>query len=542
MTNKWLLILVTLLVVGASENVMAQKKKKSVSSATVKYTKYVKKKAQGKEHVAQKRASDPATVTREEDSVVVENSNDPMLDDYLSFQKQARSEYEDFRDKANREYAEFMKAAWKSYSAKPAIPQPIEKEVPPVVIKEEDVKKPIESKPIIIKKDIVVLPPPKPIPVPVAPIREQPVVQEASVSFSLYGTTMKVRFSDEERFSLPDCKEQTVSDAWKRLSEKTYNNTIRDCLELRFKKNLSDWAYLQMLSKFSKACLGNSNEATLLTAYIYCQSGYRMRLATFNGKLLMLYASEHVIFNHSYYAIGDETYYVFDSDEVSMKICDIAFPKEKSMSLYIPQAQKFDYVPSEVRHLKSKRYPDMDITSQVNKNLIAFCNDYPKSSIWNNVMTRWAMLANMPMQKEVKEMLYPQLREKIKGLSEKQAAERLLNWVQTSLVYEYDDKVWGGDRAFFAEETLYYPYADCEDRAIFLSRIVRDLLGLKTILIYYPGHLAMAIGFTENVAGDYIELNGKRFIVCDPTYIGAPVGDTMPKMDNATAQVILLDN
>ena len=119
--------------------------------------------------------------------------------------------------------------------------------------------------------------------------------------------------------------------------------------------------------------------------------------------------------------------------------------------------------------------------------------------------------------------------------------ERLLNWVQTAFVYEYDDKVWGGDRAFFPEETLYYPYCDCEDRSILMSRLVRDLLGLKCILIYYPGHLAMAVNFPENVNGDYILLQGKKYTITDPTYIGAPVGMTMPGMDNNKATVILLD-
>lgn len=60
-------------------------------------------------------------------------------------------------------------------------------------------------------------------------------------------------------------------------------------------------------------------------------------------------------------------------------------------------------------------------------------------------------------------------------------------------------------------------------------------------MIYYPGHLACAVNFTENVNGDYINLNGKRFIVTDPTYIGAPVGRTMPDMDNSTAKVIMLN-
>lgn len=94
---------------------------------------------------------------------------------------------------------------------------------------------------------------------------------------------------------------------------------------------------------------------------------------------------------------------------------------------------------------------------------------------------------------------------------------------------------------FFADETLYYPSCDCEDRAILFTRLIRDLLGLKTALIYYPGHLASAVCFTENVAGDYLLLEDNRYLICDPTYINAPVGKTMPDMDNKKAKVILLD-
>lgn len=541
MKNKWLVTFVALLMVGTSAEMVAQTNKKTVAKATKQYTKYVKDKAQGKEKTAQMRSSDPATVTRERDSVVVEEiEKDPMRSAYDKFRQQARTEYDNFRDRANQEYAEFVKRAWQQFHAKPAVPRPVEKEIPPVVIKEEDKQKPIENRPLSIDEDVVTLPAPNPQPVPVAPIREQSVDHEESVPFIFYGTNLNVRFSEEQRFFLADCSEQSVSDAWKKLSGKMYNNTIRDCLELRITRQLSDWAYLQMLDKFSKTCLGNGNEAVLMTAYIYCQSGYKMRLGTTKGKLCLLYASEHNIYNHPYYTIGDDVFYIFNSDEISMKICDVAFPKEKSLSLYISQEQQFEYVESDGRHLKSSRYTDMDIICHVNKNLMPFYNDYPSSYLSDNIMTRWAMLANTPMEKGVKENVYPQLQGKIKGLSKVDAMERLLNWVQTAFVYEYDDKVWGYDRAFFAEETLFYPYCDCEDRAILLSRLVRDLLGLKTILVYYPGHLAMAVAFTEDVKGDYIILNGNKFVVCDPTYIGASVGMTMPDMDNKTAKVILL--
>ena len=152
-----------------------------------------------------------------------------------------------------------------------------------------------------------------------------------------------------------------------------------------------------------------------------------------------------------------------------------------------------------------------------------------------------AMYANTPLDERVKSQLYPNKKKKIKGLNQLEAVNKLLNWVQTAFVYEYDDKVWGHDRAFFAEETLYYPYCDCEDRAILFTRLIRDLLGLQTILVYYPGHLASAVSFTDEVSGDYILLKGKRFIITDPTYIGAPVGKTMPDMNNSQANVILLE-
>lgn len=149
------------------------------------------------------------------------------------------------------------------------------------------------------------------------------------------------------------------------------------------------------------------------------------------------------------------------------------------------------------------------------------------------------MYADTPMDSQTKDVLYPQLKALIKNNNELDATSILLNIIQTGLEYEYDNKVWGYDRAFFSEETLFYPYCDCEDRSILLTRLVRDLLGLDCLLVYYPGHLAAAIEYSDpNVNGDYIDLDGHKYIIADPTYINAPIGSTMPGMDNASAKVI----
>ena len=459
---------------------------------------------------------------------------------YEQFRKHANEEFDDFRKKANEQYAAFLKHAWEQYKVLPAVPKPKDETIPPVVLPKGDKDTPIESQPIPIK-DVVTPPAPEPQPVPISPIKEQRNSTN-TIEFFYCGTKCKVRIDNTISLNLSDCSNDKLSGAWTMLSRgELMNNTIRDCLYLRESLNLCDWAYLNLLSTFTKKLYGKSNEATMLTSYIYCESGYKMRLGRNGSNICLLYACKHGIYDVAYFEIDNINFYPFECEPKHLEICDASYPQEQPLSLFITKKQKFEYKPSELRTLTSVQYPDVQIQVQVNKNMIDFYNTYPTSEVNGNFMTKWAMYANTPLDGPVKEKLYPTLKDRIKGLSQLEAANILLNWVQTAFVYEYDDKVWGHDRAFFAEETLYYPYCDCEDRSILFTRLIRDLLGLKTILVYYPGHLASAVCFTDNVSGDYISLNGKHYVITDPTYIGAPVGMTMPDMDNTQAHVILLE-
>ncbi|MBQ8221442.1 MAG: hypothetical protein IJZ31_09615, partial [Bacteroidaceae bacterium] len=56
-------------------------------------------------------------------------------------------------------------------------------------------------------------------------------------------------------------------------------------------------------------------------------------------------------------------------------------------------------------------------------------------------------------------------------------------------------------------------------------------------LLHYPGHLATAVHFPETISGNYVSLNGQRYLVCDPTYIGADIGMAMPKFINSKVEV-----
>ncbi len=456
---------------------------------------------------------------------------------YEAFKKQADRSYSTFRDKVNKAYADYIKHAWEEFKAGPIIPKPKEEKVEPVVMPEEERGKALENRPLPIKE---VITPPTPAPQPM-PLIEKKTPADKQFSFSFFGTEAKVRLDDTMHFRLYGVDEESVSQGWLTLAgNEKYGKLVLDCLNLRLDLNLSDWAYLAMLQEMAdKFCGKDTNEASLLMAYVYCQSGYQMRLGESQGRLYLLYACRHNIYNHYYFEIDGTRFYPWGYNDLSMRICKAAYPKEQPLSLYVTEQHLATQL-SAPRTLCSKRYADLSVEVQVNKNLLDFFSTYPCSELNDNFMTQWGMYAETPIDSHIEETLYPALKEHISGLSTREAAERLLNWVQTAFTYEYDEVVWGEDRALFAEETLYYPYCDCEDRSILLTRLYRDLLGLKCLLVYYPGHLATAVLLPGEQRGDYIDLNGSRYTIADPTYIGAEIGRTMPNMDNQEATVMCL--
>ena len=396
----------------------------------------------------------------------------------------------------------------------------------------------VEEKPILVKKEVIKVPQPTPEPEPLAPVEPKEEIPYEKYHVTFYGTKVSVGFPTNETLKLPGLSEKQLAKAWKQLSSEAYDVTLNNVLAVRKKLALCDWGYVEMLQAISEKKYGKTNEAVFMQAYLLSQSGYKIRLATDDEKLYMLIATQQNMFSLPFFIIDNTKFYALNCKSQELSICKAKFDKEKVVSLQLRQEQKLAAQYTDPRKLTSKYGVVAQVS--VNKNTIDFFNDYPSAYIGNDATTRWAVYANTPLEKVIRETLYPTLKKAVAGLSERDAVNKILNFVQTAFVYEYDDKIWGGDRAFFAAETLHYPYADCEDRSILFSRLVRDILRLDVVLIYYPGHLATAVAFNQEVHGDYLTHNNRKYIVCDPTYINAPLGRTMPGMNNQEARIIEL--
>lgn len=471
---------------------------------------------------------------------------------------------EEFRRKANEEIAKCMSEPWTLVELSPKIAPSVDPTPPPIYV-DPDTIVPKPPRPIIIEETIKI-PEPAPQPQPVEPIVEvdpEPIVMDDpspepitpkplpgmeieddnSFGFTLYGTQFKVRKPDLSAYRFFGHNPESYAKSWRSLNNNSTNNLIIDCLSQRDERALCDWAYMQMIKELTKQLIPeNRDKATLLAGFLMCQSGYRIRFATDSGRRLqLLYSPSGAVYDVPSIFIDGYSYYLSEEPVGgggSYEVCRFDCPGEKQLSFEITRRMKLDYDAAETRHVQVHNNKDIAADVTVNRNLIEFYDGYPAASIGKTPYSRWAIYANTPVSAEMERDLYPVLQEAVKGLSQFDAANLLIHFAE-SFPYGYDSEIWGGDRAFFADESWFYPYSDCEDHAIHFTRLVRDILGLESVLIYYPGHLASAVAFTDpSVQGDYVMHKGKRFIVCDPTIFYANIGTTMPGFDNSSAVLI----
>lgn len=472
------------------------------------------------------------------------------LKEFEQFKQQAYQEYENFRKQANEEYARFMEEAWKSFDTQPA-EEPPAKPKPHVPLVDNTEPSPAPApdpnsntrparETVRVPDPVTLTQIPRPDltqterPKPIEPIVPSAVPMTAAQNVFLYGSSFPFHLDNYEVPKLKDASEKSVAKMWKQLSDPSYDYLIAECLQQRESHNLCDWAYVKLTQQVAEQQFGKgTNEAIVMQMYLLTQSGYQMRIGRDDDNhLLLLMGSKEKIFRYCYYTMGGIKFYILDRkyNKKSMHVFDHAFPKEKSLSLALTQPD-LQVDKTEERTITSKRYPSVSVTVQTNRNLIDFYNDYPINFNWHY----YSLASLSPV---IKESLYPALRKAIEGKTDLEAANILLNFVQTGFQYQTDDMQFGYERPLYPDETFYYSYCDCEDRSILLSCLVRELLGLEVVLLDYPTHIATAICFNQPVEGDYLVMDGKNYIISDPTYIGAMVGQCAPKYKTISPKVI----
>ena len=378
-------------------------------------------------------------------------------------------------------------------------------------------------------------PTPKPTPKPTLedpkPGNVKQFKYQKTFDLKFYGTTLKIPKIIDNRFVLRGTSEGEVSEAWSNLSEEDYKSLIDACLSYKKQLNLCDWGYLQLTEEVAKHFCGVNakSECSFFHMFLLCQSGYKVKVGRMDNNLVLLVPTDCMLYNISYFDINGSRYFLYKVDSPSsMYTYNKDFSHStKNISMHITNEQYFNNNPYN-KTVKSRKY-DVVVNSKVNVNQIQFFEKYPQCE--------FSVYASAKVSEDVKTTVLPILAQSIRGKSEEEAANILIDFVQTGFEYQTDQEQFGYEKPFFVEELFYYPYADCEDRSVLYAYLVHQLMGLDVVLIRYPNHLATAVHFNSHIEGDALIVDGKRYLVCDPTYINAPIGSAMPQFRNVTPQL-----
>lgn len=463
---------------------------------------------------------------------------------YEEWKRRQDAEFNEFLSKEDQEFSEFLRNEWEQFQAFKAAPRdPEPKPVAPPSLTPGYTKESAERAGKFFGKRISV-----PTNPPAAPDiseiqREYRRASRKQMEVPFLGGT-KLYFTDpgkpELRVRTP-LTNQIFSDAWLALSEWDYAELLDECKNLRNKAKLNDWVYFRLLSEIGNGMYpDNSPAADIVSWFLLIKSGYDVRIgysADGNEAYLLLPAG-NMIYDvlYFYFNSAGPYYYFFKKGKPARNVGSFyTYTRDnpegdKSVDMKIREVPAFtdDRFSRTFTFLyKGETY---SIEIEGDKNIVSVGEGYPQTDL--------DIYFSTPVAMNTRHSLVGSLKIVVDGLSETETVNLLLRFVQTAFNYQTDQQQFGYEKPMFVEESLFYPYCDCEDRSVLFSYLVKEITGLDVIALDYPGHIATAVRFSKPVSGDSVNYKGNRYVICDPTYINADIGMAMPRYRTTRPGVI----
>lgn len=457
-------------------------------------------------------------------SMMAQNTNS----DYQAFRKGVLGSYDSFRKTVLEDYAEYLQGIWDEYEQFRGIKR--DKEPKPSIAPKADVKPqdvtPVQSVPEV-KPTIQPTPVLTDSPIPVKPIASNTL---PNMYFSFYGMKLSTVLCHAQ--TIVDIEHQAIAKAWDAYrQDRVMKDIIRSLQSLSMTYGLNDWFTFELVRNYTEAICKNTASKIVLQHFLIVNMGYDVRLASCGDQLLLLVPFKQQVYERSYLVIDGKKYYAFYDDSTSkiqnagVYTCRLPNETDKWRNIDLTIRVGNIGIKTGLAHKFSMSDGKISLQGSVDAGTMEAIRRYPQTDI--------SFYAMSTIDLNFHQSLLAQVSEQIRGCSEREAVGRILHFVQYAFNYATDGEQHGYEKPYFIEENFYYPKNDCEDRAILFAFLVRNLLGLDVHLVQYPGHECTAVNFsTSQMNGDGYMYRGKAFYICDPTFIGASIGQCMPDYRN----------
>lgn len=464
-----------------------------------------------------------------------------MQEQFERDKEENRAKFRRFKAESDSIFAAYLRESWQavalSEGRQPENTKPPKLPVPPQI---NDLPQQRKPNPIRIKE--------QPLPAPDEPSiadLEPPVPKPedrassyTDGSLAFMGKRVLIRYDQLlPMIPLPTVSEPAIGDFWEELSRSDFQTLQAVLIMQRNQMQFNDWGYYLMAKQAAEAVYPDANRQTLLTWFLLCQAGFRAKVGFRDEQIYLLLPFKQDVYQQPFYRVNNMRYYLMGSNgqDLRLLIHRKDYPGATNrLSLDLPGSMPL----AANEQSRTLTFEALGRTYTVNirydQEMVRFYETYP----W----TQFDVYFHADVSATAKVSLSNSLKPVLKGHDEQAQVAIILAFVQKAFQYQTDDEQFGYEKPFFVEEVFHYPYSDCEDRSVLFAYLVRELVGLRVVGLLWPGHLATAVRFEQPVDGDYFTHQGERYTVCDPTYINAPIGLTMPKYQGEQAEIIVLRN
>ena len=467
---------------------------------------------------------------------------------FEDFKRTQQESFQQYKDEKDAEFNNYLKEQWKAYkefAGQPLYEKPKPKVAPKttfkqpesvgpkIIIKTVPVVKQVPSQPQEETPKVVQAPqeemptikqvPKQPEKTPVVVVKEMP--KKKDIMFSFYGSN--VGFDIDKKIktaSFSPRSQEGIAAFFDVMASSNYEDLVTAIQTTKDDLKLNDWGLYLLVNDVSKRVFNDADEATLLSWFLFNKLGYAVRIGLVDRYVVMLNYSAKTIYSTPNYTLDNKKYYAlayYNKGNVgrlytyrqdypdATKPLDLAlvtipaFPDAKNA-----KTLQFQY--------QGKSYK---VSYDYNKNLIDFMASYPQAD--------YATYFDAPVEQNTYAQIADEFKKYLDGKRASDAMNFVLSFVQHAFKYETDPQQFGREKPMFAQETLYYNASDCEDRAVLYAYLMKKLFHVNVVGIKYKDHMATALQIP--MQGDALNIQKKRYVIADPTYINASIGQSMPQ-------------
>jgi hypothetical protein len=338
----------------------------------------------------------------------------------------------------------------------------------------------------------------------------------------------------------------TIEQFYSSLSLLPYGNLVENLLAFKKEKQLDDWLFYQLIRTTAESISPkneNYHRYTLYKWFLLNQTGYSAVTRLRNDTLLLyvqsnenVYDIPSMLYNQEQYICLNYHDYGSNIDFKQGRFQDIKVVAQhiaaKGFSYKINRMPDFNPESYEVKPIQfAYGQRNYEFKVKVNKSINKLFNNYPS--------VEYAMQFTAPLSNATYQSLIPALKQTVAKMNQKKGVDYLMHLTRSSFAFENDASLYGKDKRFSPEQTLFSEYSDCEDRAAFFFYLVKEIYNLPMIVLSYPQHVTVAIQF-DTPQGNPIVYKGNQYSVCEPTpqFKNLKIGQGIPSLKKEAFEVV----